>query len=91
MQVKLSHPDRSVVIKGPKKARDLLRELNLTREAHLVIRGDELVTEDEWLKEDDLVEIRPVISGGSRDPNRPPGESVSKDQPCTAPSARPRR
>jgi len=68
MQVKLSHPDRSVVIKGPKKARDLLRELNLTREAHLVIRGDELVTEDEWLKEDDLVEIRPVISGGSRDP-----------------------
>jgi sulfur carrier protein len=66
MQVKLSHPERSVDIKGPKKARDLLRELNLVVEAHLVIRGDELVTEDELLKDGDLVEIRPVISGGSR-------------------------
>lgn len=65
MHVKLSHPDRSVDIKGPKKARDLLRELNLVVEAHLVIRGDELVTEDELLKDGDLIEIRPVISGGS--------------------------
>jgi sulfur carrier protein len=68
MQVKLSHPERSVEIKGPKKARDLLRELNLVVEAHLVIRGDELITEDELLKDGDLVEIRPVISGGSIEP-----------------------
>jgi len=64
MHVKLSHPERSVEIKGPKKARDVLRELNLVQEAHLVIRGDDLVTEDELLKDGDVVEIRPVISGG---------------------------
>jgi sulfur carrier protein len=64
MHVKLSHPDRSVEVKGPKRAKDVLRELNLVIEAHLVIRGDELVTEDELLKDGDLVEIRPVISGG---------------------------
>jgi sulfur carrier protein len=64
MQVRLSHPERSVEIKGPKKARDLLRELNLVQEAHLVIRGDELVTEDDVLTDEDRVEIRPVISGG---------------------------
>lgn len=64
MHVKLGHPERSVDIKGPKKAKDVLRELNLVQEAHLVIRGDELITEDELLKDDDLVEIRPVISGG---------------------------
>ena len=64
MQVKLSHPERTVDIRGPKKAGDVLRELNLPREAHLVIRGDELITEDELLKDGDLVEIRPVISGG---------------------------
>lgn len=52
-------------IRGPKKVRELLRELNLVVEAHLVIRGDELVTEDEWLQDSDVVEIRPVISGGS--------------------------
>jgi len=64
MHVQLSHPARSVDIKGPKKAKDLLRELNLVVEAHLVIRGDELVTEDEMLSDKDQIEIRPVISGG---------------------------
>ena len=64
MQVHLSHPSRSVEIKGPKRAKDLLRELNLVVEAHLVIRGNELVTEDEMLFDQDQIEIRPVISGG---------------------------
>lgn len=64
MRVHLSHPSRTVEIKGPKKVRDLLRELQLLSEAHLVIRGDELVTEDELLSDQDQIEIRPVISGG---------------------------
>jgi len=64
MQVQLSHPSRVIEVKGPKKAKDLLRELSLVVEAHLVIRGDELVTEDEMLDDKDAVEIRPVISGG---------------------------
>ena len=64
MQVQLSHPARTVEIKGPKKVKDLLRELNLVVEAHLVIKGDDLVTEDEMLYDKDQIEIRPVISGG---------------------------
>jgi sulfur carrier protein len=64
MNVQLSHPTREVEIKGPKKGRELLRDLNLIPEAHLIIRGDELVTEDEILADTDRVEIRPVISGG---------------------------
>ena len=65
MHIKLSHPSRTVEIKGSKKAKDLLKELSLVVEAHLVIRGDELVTEDEMLDDGDQIEIRPVISGGS--------------------------
>jgi len=65
MQVQLSHPPRTVDIKGPKRAKDVLRELNLVIEAHLVIRGDELVAEDEMLYDQDQIEIRPVISGGA--------------------------
>jgi sulfur carrier protein len=65
MLVQLSHPQRQVEIKGPKRTKDLLRELNLVVEAHLVIRGDDLVTEDELLADADRIEIRPVISGGS--------------------------
>ena len=64
MQVQLSHPTRNVEVKGPKTAKDLLKELNLVIEAYLVIRGDELVTEDEMLYDKDQIEIRPVISGG---------------------------
>jgi sulfur carrier protein len=65
MKIQLSHPERQVEIKGPKRVRELLRDLNLVAEAHLVIRGDDLVTEDEMLKDTDEVEVRPVISGGS--------------------------
>ncbi len=64
MIVRLSHPNREIEIKGPKRTKDLLRELSLIMEAHLVIRGDELVTEDELLADTDQIEIRPVISGG---------------------------
>ncbi len=64
MIVQLSHPARQVEVKGPKRSKDLLRELNLVVEAHLVIRGDDLVTEDEMLSDADQIEIRPVISGG---------------------------
>jgi sulfur carrier protein len=64
MHIQLSHPSRLIEVKGPKKSKDVLRELNLVIEAHLVIRGDELVTEDEMLYDADRIEIRPVISGG---------------------------
>ena len=65
MHIQLSHPARTVEIKGPKRTKELLRELNLVVEAHLVIRDDELVTEDEMLSDKDRIEIRPVISGGT--------------------------
>ena len=35
-------------------------------EAVLVIRNDTLATRDEHLRDDDVVEIRPVVSGGSQ-------------------------
>ena len=64
MKVQFSQPEREIQLKGPKRVKDLLRDLNLLSEAHLVIRGDELLTEDEMLKDSDEIEIRPVISGG---------------------------
>ena len=64
MKIHLSQPTRELEIQGPKRVRELFRELNLIPEAYLVIRGDELVTEDETLRDTDSVEIRPVISGG---------------------------
>ena len=65
MQVRLHNPKRDVEVSGPVQVTELVRILGLNRESVLIIRGDSLVTHDETLHDDDVVEIRPVISGGS--------------------------
>lgn len=65
MRVRLRNPDRLLEVPGPKKVRDLLRELSIDPDAVLVIRQRELVTREERLGDGDEVEIRPVISGGA--------------------------
>ncbi len=64
MKIYLRQPPKDIEVTGPKRVRDLLKELHLIPEAYLVIRNDDLVTEDEVLKDSDTIEIRPVISGG---------------------------
>ena len=64
MKVLLSHPTRDLVIQGPKRVADIFKELNLIPEAFLIIRGQDLMTEDETVADGDSIEIRPVISGG---------------------------
>lgn len=64
MKIHLSHPVRDTELKGPKRVKDIFKELNLIPEAFLVIRGQDLMTEDEMVRDDEAIEIRPVISGG---------------------------
>ena len=64
MKIHLRQPPKNIEVTGPKFVRQLLKELHLNPEAYLVIRNDDLVTDDEVLKDSDTVEIRPVISGG---------------------------
>ncbi len=64
MKVHLSHPTRNVELQGPKRVADIFRELQLIPEAFLIIRGRDLMTEDEIVADGDSIEVRPVISGG---------------------------
>lgn len=64
MIVKLRNPTREIVIDGRRNVNALLVELSLNRESHLVIRNGTLVPGDGELAPDDVIEIRPVISGG---------------------------
>jgi sulfur carrier protein len=65
MKVVLRNPRRELEIAGPMSVAKLLGRLELHRETVLVIRGDTLVPGDAQLHDDDVVEIRPVISGGA--------------------------
>ena len=47
--------------------RQLLDRMALLPESVVVVRGEEILTEDEVVKEPDIVEVIPVISGGVRD------------------------
>ena len=47
--------------------RQLLDQMELLPESVVVVRGEEILTEDEVVKEPDIIEVVPVISGGVRD------------------------
>jgi sulfur carrier protein len=64
MRVVLRNQAREVELHGRRRVRELLAELGILPETVLVIRGRDLLTIDEVVAEDDVVELRPVISGG---------------------------
>jgi sulfur carrier protein len=64
MKVVLRNQGREVELHGRRRVRELLTELGVLPETVLVIRGRDLLTIDEVVAEDDVVELRPVISGG---------------------------
>jgi sulfur carrier protein len=64
VKVLLRNPRREVELDGSRSVNRLLDELGLNRESHLVIRNGTLVPGDALLDADDVVEVRPVISGG---------------------------
>jgi sulfur carrier protein len=67
VKVKLRNPDRVVEVSGPGTVSALLEKLDIVPEAVLVIRDATLLTRDERVSEEDEIEVRPVLSGGSLD------------------------
>jgi len=66
VKVLLRNPRREIEVPGGRSVDRLLDDLDLNREAHLVIRNGTLVPGDARLEDGDTIEIRPVISGGAR-------------------------
>ena len=61
----LRNPRRELEMAGPLTVAALLEQLDVNPESVLVIQGDTLVTRDARLSDADVVEIRPVTSGGA--------------------------
>jgi len=64
MKIILRNQGKEVELAGRRRVKELLAELGLLPETVLVIRGRDLLTIDEVVREDDVIELRPVISGG---------------------------
>jgi sulfur carrier protein len=67
MKVIIRRPRREVEMPGSRRVRDLLQELQINPETVLVVRGEDLLTPDEVIKDEETVEVVPAISGGSSD------------------------
>jgi sulfur carrier protein len=66
MKVLLRNPRREVTVASNRRVKEILRELDILPETVLVIRGDDLVTGDQVVRDDEVIELRPVMSGGRR-------------------------
>jgi len=66
VKVILRNPRREVEVAGGRRVKDVLRELDILPETVLVIRGDEIITADQVVRDADTIELRPVMSGGAR-------------------------
>jgi sulfur carrier protein len=75
VKVILRNPRREVEVAGGRRVKDILRELDVIPETVLVIRGDNLVTADQLVRDDDVIELRPVMSGGSASRGRATDEA----------------
>jgi sulfur carrier protein len=64
MKVILRNPRREVDVLGGRRVKEILRELDILPETVLVIRGDTMITADQVVGPDDVIELRPVMSGG---------------------------
>lgn len=68
MKVILRNPRREIAVDGKRRVKDLLVELDILPSTVLVIRDNELLTSDAMVGGDDVLEVRPVMSGGGGDP-----------------------
>lgn len=63
--VRLRNPDRMLEAEGPATVLGLLRRLDVLPETVLVIREGTILTRDETVRDGDVIELRPVVSGGA--------------------------
>ena len=65
MNIRLEPQGKAVSLSGRRRVGDVVQTLGIIAGTVLVIRGDELLTDDEMVEDEDQIEVRAVISGGA--------------------------
>ncbi len=65
MQIRLEPQGKQLTLSGRRRVGELVQSLGIVTGTVMVIRGDELLTDDEFVDDQDTIELRAVISGGS--------------------------
>ncbi len=64
MKIYIESQNKNLELKFKGKVSELVKKLKIIPESCLIIRNNELVTDDEKLKDDDDIKILSVVSGG---------------------------
>ncbi len=64
MQIRLEPQGKQLTIAGRRRVGDVIRSLDIVTGTVMVIRGDDLLTDDDMVEDHDAIELRAVISGG---------------------------
>jgi sulfur carrier protein len=64
MATKLLLRDKEYEVRSGITLLQALKELNIPPQSVIAARGDELILEDEILKDEEIITLIPVISGG---------------------------
>ena len=65
MQVRLEPQGKQLTISGRRRVGELVQSLGILAGTVMVIRGEDLLTDDEFVDDTDTIELRAVISGGA--------------------------
>jgi sulfur carrier protein len=87
MRVHLHPQRRTVEVSGRRSVGRLLNELGVLPSTAMVIRRDELLTDGEMIEDDDEIEIRAVISGGSGTKSRARAREPMRSSPALTDAA----
>jgi sulfur carrier protein len=90
MRVHLHPQRRTVEVAGRRMVGRLLAELGVLPNTAMVIRRDELLTDGEFVEDDEEIEIRAVISGGSHPATRPGRSALTAKRKPDREHGRPR-
>ncbi len=64
MRITLLPQHKHIELDGRRRVADVLQHLGMLPGTVMVIRGDELICDSEFIEADEAIEIRNVISGG---------------------------